>query len=174
MGQSTFLTKTKRSFNGYFQHKPKGSFYSRWIFPVYTDSSRRMCSSSNDHSLFNIFSITINIYTFLSLYIPIFEFLSFNHHPHPHPHSHPQPRHNPNLTQDMMKDQPKDKLSAKHETPKTTTDPIEIEVHGLKAKFFLNRPLQDIIPQKYLAEAEQTRTFITTTLILSFSSLTRK
>lgn len=76
-------------------------------------------------------------------------------------------------TQDMNKE-PKDNPSTKHETPKTARDPIEIDVHGLKAKFFLNRPLQDIIPEKYLAKAEKTRTFITTTLISQFESSDRK
>lgn len=127
--------------------------------PVYTGSSLRMYSSSSDHSLFE-YRFNYNHY----IYFSFCRFLSSSFLP---------------TTiililtlvliiitlitiQDMNKEQPRDKPSTKHETPKTTTDPIEVDVHGLKAKFFLNRQLQDIIPKKYLAKAEQPRTLITT------------
>ncbi|PLB40528.1 uncharacterized protein BDW47DRAFT_123543 [Aspergillus candidus] len=35
------------------------------------------------------------------------------------------------------------------------TKPITIEVHGLKAKIYLNRPEEDPIPSHYLQKAEQ-------------------
>lgn len=40
-----------------------------------------------------------------------------------------------------------------------STDPIYLECHvqGLTAKVFLNRPLDELIPAKYLERAEETR-----------------
>lgn len=35
--------------------------------------------------------------------------------------------------------------------------PYEILVHGLKAKFFLNRPVTDLLPDSYLEKAEDSR-----------------
>ncbi|PKY05618.1 hypothetical protein P168DRAFT_317145 [Aspergillus campestris IBT 28561] len=41
-------------------------------------------------------------------------------------------------------------------SPAPERETITIEVHGLKAKFYLNRPEEDLIPAHYLQKAEQT------------------
>lgn len=46
--------------------------------------------------------------------------------------------------------------------PNTTPaapDPHEVDVHGLTARFFLKRPIEDLIPVRFLMQAEQHRKF---------------
>ncbi|KAJ5748030.1 uncharacterized protein N7511_009726 [Penicillium nucicola] len=40
------------------------------------------------------------------------------------------------------------------DTP-ATSGPHEVKVHGLTAKFFLNKPMEELIPQRFLAQAQE-------------------
>jgi hypothetical protein len=44
-------------------------------------------------------------------------------------------------------------------TTPSTPDPHEVDVHGLTARFFLNRPIEDLIPVRFLMQAERHRKF---------------